>query len=1199
MPKLSGPWLAGAQDSDRAAAKAAQDALKQVFNTPEKIQNVEKAFQQPILEYCRDALLNETVQTLSDERNVSADDAEATYCRVVATSLAVISNLLRDLTPDETAKQQETYNTVIAESKIWEFAAYKDVAVRRYVHRLLRMCLEKQKPAVESKIDSISTAYIGKALHSDQTGCANELMQTLVELTAVFPQVWTTSYTGKRSAGQRLRQCLKRGSQAGTADYWTNAWTLLSKLPSEVLPKNSAEAKDLLTAVHEGLSLREERFNASSSWDTYFKLAGLVQSTASLSEEESETLVTEMVLPVVEQYLRPSQENSRWSITGAKAASTVAKAAQIKTLLSLLESKWQEYVANLVQDIKTSQPEKSKDFDKSQTTVAAAGERWARLQSELVRGGYELSRSLKEVFTESSKSVTKESLELLKARNGKPYGAAAVVNELMAHSSEVILSDDEGRQMISTFIVDDLPDLLYSPSQRQLLSLLFQYEKDSRFDEAFNKVAKSLSEAADSPEKLNAFRDMLTFPRAKSVADLASKNNDIQSFVRQQYQSSIESGEQWRFLADSLRDGPSVASSKTSHEILIELTAALSIAETTNSSLNGLDEIAKGNRPLMKQFIADPDGKQLLPNLLLLQESTDEAVAHKAAEVSKRIVANDADKSSSQVILFDVVHRHLKDTSRDSLPIHTILENASKLVSELNFNRKDAETAKQAMPNLEIWRKALSPFLNREPLASLAVTSLLGGAVNLVSAREVEHPKIARDAEGYSQALRIAMYTARVYCNHEILKALDMSLRSELFELYYLTLIFATESVSITTPNGLLSKPSPETEMEILEYLNEANRFASHCFEQYDDTSDSSDYSFVGSAVDALFRHSHDSEPAAFHNSQALGHALGDLESAHGQSHGKVQEYIEKLPQLYKERDVLPFVACVRALNDVLSDNKKFDRSINELVSDLTGADATKGPRESLEQLSMLTALLSGPRDAGTFVAKQRLVFLMKHILPWLQVPEMSREIKSQVCVCLSLFLESIGDIYGEHWSEMLDVITEVWNIGFVDQEKECVDERYVASCTVSIKANYSSRMALVNSTLRLSLILRKLTTSEDPNDDLVDSWKEHQDAGYAGLMNVLKQGHEVSDEFHRPLKATFELLADEVARWSKSEVKDVEEVSTLKTKLPWRGFTLTGLALSTSSHTFARPSEDCFQYTSLGNPCGSRANLFRRCAGK
>lgn len=145
MPRLAGAWLAGAQDSDRAASRAAQDALKQVFPTPEKLQNVGKAFQQPILEYCRDGILNESVQTLSDERTVSPDDADATYARVIATSLAVIANLLSELAQEETTKQQETYDSILGEGRIWEFASYKEVTVRRAAHRLLRTCLAKKR----------------------------------------------------------------------------------------------------------------------------------------------------------------------------------------------------------------------------------------------------------------------------------------------------------------------------------------------------------------------------------------------------------------------------------------------------------------------------------------------------------------------------------------------------------------------------------------------------------------------------------------------------------------------------------------------------------------------------------------------------------------------------------------------------------------------------------------------------------------------------------------------------------------------------------------------------------------------------------------------------------------------------------------------------------------------------------------------
>ena len=94
MPKLVGAWSAGLYDNDRPVAKAARDSFRQVFPTQEKISAIWRVYQFPILEYSRDAILRETVQTLSDERTVSPDDAEAKYARVVGTSISVITNML-------------------------------------------------------------------------------------------------------------------------------------------------------------------------------------------------------------------------------------------------------------------------------------------------------------------------------------------------------------------------------------------------------------------------------------------------------------------------------------------------------------------------------------------------------------------------------------------------------------------------------------------------------------------------------------------------------------------------------------------------------------------------------------------------------------------------------------------------------------------------------------------------------------------------------------------------------------------------------------------------------------------------------------------------------------------------------------------------------------------------------------------------
>ena len=91
---MLGPWAAGLYDDDRSVVRAAQESFKQVFSTGEKQRNLWRLYQKSLLEYSRNAILEETVQTLSDERTVSPDDAQAKYTRVVGAAIMVVSHIL-------------------------------------------------------------------------------------------------------------------------------------------------------------------------------------------------------------------------------------------------------------------------------------------------------------------------------------------------------------------------------------------------------------------------------------------------------------------------------------------------------------------------------------------------------------------------------------------------------------------------------------------------------------------------------------------------------------------------------------------------------------------------------------------------------------------------------------------------------------------------------------------------------------------------------------------------------------------------------------------------------------------------------------------------------------------------------------------------------------------------------------------------
>ena len=136
--------------------------------------------------------------------------------------------------------------------------------------------------------------------------------------------------------------------------------------------------------------------------------------------------------------------------------------------------------------------------------------------------------------------------------------------------------------------------------------------------------------------------------------------------------------------------------------------------------------------------------------------------------------------------------------------------------------------------------------------------------------------------------------------------------------------------------------------------------------------------------------------------------------------------------------------------------------------------------------------------------------------------------------------------------------------------------------------------MVLVHHTLGLYNVLRTLTTIEDPNDDLVESWKEHQDRAYQGLVKLLKASDGLPDADYLPLNETFASLGQELSRWNNGKIEDAEEVRSAghhycqrsRTNKPHRSSTLCCMP---SRGRFKKPLSRSFTPISLA--CKSRSH--------
>ncbi|KAF2455372.1 hypothetical protein BDY21DRAFT_350599 [Lineolata rhizophorae] len=1122
MPKIVGAWLCGLYDSDRSVSRAAQEAFEQLFPTPEKRRNVRKAFQEQILEYCRSIVDNETPQTLSDERTVSPDEASGKYWRVIASTVSVVASLLTDLDRQYVEKHQPAYEALLQDEKLWNFVACEDAAVRRSTLGLLRVCVHKQKASVESSLSTLSSSVLSKALGSDQTGSSLEYIDTLIAATKTYPQVWTDHYKSKKSASQRLKSFVKRGSQGAPQAYWKNLTTLFNSVPRNVLPSTPSDAVDLLNSARAGIIRREElRVNIPAAYGAYIDIANIVVDC--IPENERAKVQKESLLPLVSQFIKPSPENAHWSIPGSAATTTVAKAVVANSMPVVIAEEWPALTAALVEEIKA----KSEDPNASVTgghSVVDQVARWASLQATVIQNFPQAS--LQKIFAQESARVLGDTLALVKTKRGDSALAAAALSAITRNiQSFSLLREFKVFENLVSFLQNELQEIFLSPSVTYLAEILYCFVDHPVFEKAWESCLNATLSAPDSPRKDAALDALLTSSSLPKEFKLAASNTELQQYLLRKSRAALDGGDSWDFVSRILGRSQSSLVESTSDEILAELTDSLSLDEKTYTALHGLDTVAKQNPAVLGHFLPSETGAKVLPKVLFLAESGSDDVSHLATSVSaslKSILSKPTDGATSKESLFDVVRRGLVTASSTSLSIATLVDLASGLWNEPLADKKDV--AERLLPEYSVWMEALELFLAIPPKPSLAVTNSLGGAIYLA----LEHSGVPqstratpRDVDGLSPALRIAEFTVSMMKQTEIFDSIDVMKQAGIYRLLLLTVQLVNDNLGLAGSNNIWSTYNPDMELEMMELATNTMALITSWFQEsqpwwFGSEHESSFYSFVKIGNDALFNASTGLSPTAFHNARAYSTATSELIELHGWQQKKSAEMENEAKRLARSKDVFSAAAFITAFKVPLSTSSSITRLCNEYVADLTGVDISAKEEDALRKLVLLNAIIQNQEEVAESIAKQRLIFFVKHVLPWLQEESMTLSVRSEVYKCLAVLLPLMKDIYGDHWTEVIESITMLWSS--VPPFDSSIGESFIPA---------------VHASLKLFATLRMLAHEDDANDDLVDAWKDASSAAANGLIHVLKQSQNIPDEFHQPLNIVNELLARHVAKMS------------------------------------------------------------------
>jgi hypothetical protein len=835
MPKCVGAWLCGLYDTDRSVAEATQNSLRVVFKSPEKIQNIRPLYQQRILEYCAGAIQNETPQTLSDERTVSPDDAASKYSRLISTCTAVVASLLDKLKEEEIGKYQEDYDSLLGDKKLWELSLHKDVSIRRSIHRLLQRCLEKQPDIIGRNLKVISKTYLANGLNSDQTGSSYDYIQALLLLTKAYPTVWTENYSSKTSVHRRLRQFLEKGSQLGPPDFWKHLVDLIKAIPTDLkLRPGEADAAQLLKALHGGVSRKEEpRPNLRAACEAYLEIAE--ELCQPYGPYQAQKLQKELVLPIVAIYLRPLPESSEWSVPSG-SVELVAKALMIPGMQSVAGESWPQYSQNLVDAIRKSAPEQAQNYKQSQELLVTQASIVASLQHCVLESpGLE---GLQAACSQLCENVITTSLSVLKNRNGKPYGAAGVIKEFVEKNWSLVSSNEGLKQQLSSFLQENLPELILSPSGPQLIEVLSAMSNDGGLDLAWKSALGAILSAEDSSQKGAVLDTVLTshnFPPS-----VAHAHPELQDYIKSVAKAALQGSSDWGSFSKILLSKSDAIRSTTSEQVLSLMVDSLSISEEASAALEGFQDILKEDPETLRKFISSSGGTRLLQSLLLASQSPDDDIAAKATEVNASIQALDSSSSGSNQAIFTVIQENLGHSEPESLSVDTLFDLAKKLVGSMGLAKNATIDFKQVgglFPRIQDWDQHLVPYLDIRPTPSHSYATALGGAAALVQSSPLaqessDWAKEARatDEDGYSSLYRIAQYIVRLFDKDEGLfevDALPVSEQRHYFRNLALTCRFARWNFSLPANYSLWKPWSPEWEQQSSRTLQSAEEMLS------------------------------------------------------------------------------------------------------------------------------------------------------------------------------------------------------------------------------------------------------------------------------------------------------------------------------------------------------------------------------------
>lgn len=303
LKQLAGAWFTSQHDTYPPAASAANNSFNDTFPSKKVIDAIVHC-QCEILTYICDNITIHTAQSLSPQKNLTVEEMEAKYQRVLIASLQGYSFYLEKIPVQEIEKMIDIHHKIINNNKFWKLVKYDAPSVKAAFFNVLTSIVRNAALLLQEQKKRTVTTIMNNLDETEPSVLSAVWESMLVTINKI--EDWHCVVSVEKLVLPKLWRVLQSGGQCCASIIYPNLLPLISQFPKlnvdvQYLYKNFFNNMQRGFLVKSVQTSRSEIFAVVTSFVECLRYSILLNVN---NEDLCTALLKEQLMPSLEICLR-------------------------------------------------------------------------------------------------------------------------------------------------------------------------------------------------------------------------------------------------------------------------------------------------------------------------------------------------------------------------------------------------------------------------------------------------------------------------------------------------------------------------------------------------------------------------------------------------------------------------------------------------------------------------------------------------------------------------------------------------------------------------------------------------------------------------------------------------------------------------------------------------------------------------------